>query len=234
MMRSIRIRANRAAAGAALAIGLAAAMAAATPALANGGGLTYEVTITNATYGQRFTPLLLVTHEPALRLFDVGAPASPGLATLAEEGNVGPLREVLDAEPRVIATAAGAGLTEPGATTTLTIRALPNRHRLSLAAMLIPTNDAFVALDSVELPYVGSVTYVARAYDAGSESNNELCAFIPGPGFPECGGPGGGGKAGNGEGFVHVHRGIHGVGDLHPADRAWSNPVAIVRIRRVH
>lgn len=228
MMRSIRNRADTAA----LALALAVTATVATPAMA-GGGLAYEVTVTNATYGQRLTPLLLVTHEPSVRLFDLGAPASPGLATLAEEGNVGPLREVLDAEPRVNATAAGAGLTDAGATTTFTIVGLPNRHRLSLAAMLIPTNDAFVALDSVELPYVGSVTYVAHAYDAGSEINNELCASIPGPGFPECGGPGGGGKAGNGEGFVHVHRGIHGVGDLHPADRAWSNPVAVVRIRRI-
>jgi hypothetical protein len=99
--------------------------------------------------------------------------------------------------------------------------------------MLIPTNDAFVALDAVHLPAHGSEAHAVRAYDAGSEINDELCVSIPGPGFAECGGPGGGGAPGSGEGFVHVHRGIHGVGDFAPADRAWQNPVAIVRVRRV-
>jgi hypothetical protein len=38
---------------------------------------------------------------------------------------------------------------------------------------------------------------------------------------------------GGGEGFVHVHRGIHGVGDLKPIGRDWRNPVATVSIRLV-
>jgi hypothetical protein len=196
-------------------------------------GPLYEVRITNATYAQQFTPLLLVTHEVPVRLFEVGSAASAGLATLAEEGNVVPLRAVLDAEPKVNMTTAGAGLTNPGTTVTLSIRGRPFRDKLSLAAMLIPTNDAFVALDAVDLPVNGSVTYTARAYDAGSEVNDELCASIPGPAFAECGGPGGGGKPGGGEGFVHVHRGVQGVGDLDAADRTWQNPVAFIRITRV-
>jgi len=195
-------------------------------------GFLCEVTVTNATYNQQFTPLLLATHEFDLRLFTIGAPAIPQLATLAEEGNVAPLRALLDADPRVNATQAASGLTNAGASTTLQIRGRP-RDRLTVAAMLIPTNDAFVALVSVELPNHGSITRTARAYDAGSEINDELCASIPGPNFIECGGPGGGGKPGHGEGFVHVHRGIHGIGDLEPASRAWLNPVAIIRITRV-
>ena len=31
--------------------------------------------------------------------------------------------------------------------------------------------------------------FYARAYDSGSEVNDELCASIPGPDFEECGGP---------------------------------------------
>jgi hypothetical protein len=101
--------------------------------------------------------------------------------------------------------------------------------------MLIPTNDAFVALNGVALPLPGHpiVTFKARAYDAGSEVNDELCTSIPGPAFAECGGPGGGARVGGGEGFVHVHRGVHGVGNLKPSDRDWRNPVAEVRIRLV-
>lgn len=225
---------RRLVAPAALIAGLVAGAVLSAPAIAAREGPLYEVTVTNATYGQQFTPFLLVTHESSIRLFEIGQPASAGLATLAETGDVAPLSAALDTEPEVNMTAAGAGLTDPGASVTLMIRGRPNRDRLSLAAMLIPTNDAFVALDAVQLPAHGSETHAVHAYDAGSEVNDELCDSIPGPAFVECGGQGGGGAPGNGEGFVHVHRGIYGVGDFTPADRAWQNPVAIVRVRRVN
>jgi hypothetical protein len=35
------------------------------------------------------------------------------------------------------------------------------------------------------------------------------------------------------EGYVHIHSGIHGIGDLEPAQADWNNPVAIVKIQRV-
>jgi hypothetical protein len=194
----------------------------------------YEVTVTNLTYNQRFTPLLVVTHRPEVRLFKAGEPASPQLTALAEDGNVMPLRDMLQLNPQVTATAAGAGLLEPGKSVTITLPGNPWRDRLSLAAMLIPTNDAFVALNGVPLPLPHQTgSHTAIAYDAGSEVNDELCSSIPGPNFAECGGPGGGAKAGGGEGFVHVHRGIHGVGQFAPAMRDWRNPVAKVTVRIV-
>jgi hypothetical protein len=199
------------------------------------GRWTYEVTVTNITYNQQFTPLLLVTHKPEIALFKLGQPASPELATLAEEGNVAPLRALLQASPLVTATTAATGLLNPGKSMTFQIQANPWRDHFSLAAMLIPTNDAFVALNGVALPLPGqsASTLKARAYDAGSEVNDELCTSIPGPAFAECGGSGGGARVGGGEGFVHVHRGVHGVGSLKPIDRDWRNPVAEVRIRLV-
>lgn len=198
----------------------------------------YEVTITNITRGQQFTPFLLVAHRPAVRLFKLGQPATAELATLAEEGDVAPLKAVLDANPSVAATVAGSGLTDPGKSVTFTIRTRDGFDRLSIAAMLIPTNDAFVAvngfdLDSVDHAPRRRVTLFPVAYDAGSERNDELCASIPGPKFVECNGPGGGEKVGNGEGFVHIHNGIHGVGDLDRAPRTWLNPVAEITVRRV-
>jgi hypothetical protein len=201
----------------------------------NEGRWTYEVTVTNITYNQRFTPLLLATHQPTIRFFTLGEPALPQLATLAEEGNVAPLRTLLDGSPLVRATAAGTGLLDPGKSLTFQIQGNPWRDRFSVAAMLIPTNDAFMALNAVALPYPGwpEQRYTAAAYDAGSEVNDELCTSIPGPFFAECGGSGGGARVGGGEGFVHVHRGVHGVGDLKPIGRDWRNPVATVSIRLV-
>ena len=47
-------------------------------------------------------------------------------------------------------------------------------------------------------------------------------------------GPGGGGMpAGGEEGYVHVHAGIHGIGDLDASERDWRNPVAMVTIELV-
>lgn len=73
------------------------------------------------------------------------------------------------------------------------------------------------------------VSYESPAYDAGSEPNDEQCVNIPGP---VCGGAGGSPDTG-GEGYVHIHAGIHGIGDLVAADRDWRNPVAKVVIKRV-
>lgn len=190
----------------------------------------YEITVTNLTRGQSFTPILVATHSGGVSLFTVGKEASPELSALAEGGEVVPLRDALEANPRVAATIASEGLLAPGSTVRLRIKAGNRADRLSLAAMLIPTNDAFFALNDVALPH-GRETVIHRspAYDAGSEPNDERCAAIPGP---VCGGEGTSANAG-GEGYVHIHAGIHGIGDLVAADRDWRNPVAQITIRRV-
>lgn len=162
-----------------LAIATLATAAVAAPA--SEGRWTYEVTVTNITYNQRFTPLLLATHKPDIRFFTPGQAAMPELATLAEEGNIAPLRTLFD----------GAA------------------------------------------PGWPAQTYTAVAYDAGSEVNDQLCTSIPGPAFAECGGSGGGARVGGGEGFVHVHRGMHDVGDFKALARDWRNPVATVSVRLV-
>ena len=220
-------------------LGLATALAA-FASLASGQAAAfplwnYEVTVTNLTYAQRFTPLLLASHRSTVDVFRVGSAASAELRALAEEGNFAPLQAQLQANAGVTATVAGTGLLDPGQSVTLRIQANPWQDRLSLLGMLIPTNDAFVALNAVPLPQPGwpAQTYTAVAYDAGSEVNDELCSSTPGPFFAECGGSGGGGRVGGGEGFVHVHRGLHGAGDFKPIGRDWRNPVAEVRVRLV-
>ncbi len=190
----------------------------------------YEINVTNLTRGQSFTPILVAVHTDGVSLFTVGEGASPGLAALAEGGEIDPLRDALEADPRVAGTTASEGLLAPGATVSLRLEALDRANRLSVTSMLIPTNDAFFALNAVPLPH-GRETVVHRspAYDAGSEPNDERCAAIPGP---VCGGEGTSANAG-GEGYVHIHAGIHGIADLVPADRDWRNPVAQIAVRRV-
>jgi hypothetical protein len=222
--------------GAALALCFGAA---ATPATAAhdqaGAGGHYEIVVTNLTRGQQFTPFLVATHKAGVKLFELGAPASPALIALAENGDIAPMTAALLTQPDTGDVRGGSTLTGPGHSVSFKVDARGGFSRFSLAAMLIPTNDAFVALDGVPLPHGSdTLTVMASAYDAGSERNDELCASIPGPGFIECGGPGGGGApAGGEEGFVHVHAGIHGVGNLQAPLRDWRNPIARVTVRRV-
>ncbi|MGH8241841.1 MAG: spondin domain-containing protein [Steroidobacteraceae bacterium] len=196
----------------------------------------FEVTVTNLTRGQQFTPILVASHRAGIRLFELGEPASASLQTIAEEGDVAPLAAELTANPDVLEVTNSGALLDPGASVSIRVRTQGNFNGVSIAAMLIPTNDGFFALNGAWIsPDSRSRTFTSVAYDAGSERNDELCASIPGPSFDECGGPGGGGMpAGDEEGYVHVHAGIHDVGDFDPADRDWRNPVARIVVRRVH
>ena len=197
---------------------------------------SYEVTITNITKSQTFTPQLVATHNRSVRLFTLGQPASPALEMLAEGGATQPLTDML--LNLGANTQTNGALLLPGETITVTVEAYRGQV-LSLAAMLIPTNDTFVALDRVRLPSYGTSRYVAVAYDAGSEANDQNCANIPGP---RCMGDGfSSGPQDSDEGYVHVGNGFHELGAddgagnevLGPLTYDWRNPVAQVTVRRL-
>jgi hypothetical protein len=58
-------------------------------------GPQFEVTVTNLTRDQTFTPVLVGSHREGVTLFTLGGPASSQLAILAEEGNTAPLAALL-------------------------------------------------------------------------------------------------------------------------------------------
>lgn len=189
---------------------------------------TYQVTITNATMGQTFTPRLAATHTEG-NFFVVGDPALPEIATIAESGDITPAMALLESAPELVTDiAVGDGLLGPGETQEIMIEGNPG-DLLTVIAMIIPTNDGFTAVNAYPLPAAGSTTLTTIVYDAGSETNDEDCANIPGP---VCGGAG---ESPNdeGEGFVHVHSGIHGIADLSTANYDWRNPAAKVTITRL-
>ncbi len=176
----------------------------------------------------------VASHKSGVGLFELGSPASAQLKTMAEEGNVAPLTASLLANPEVLDVVNSGELLDPGKSVTQRVRTHGRFDNVSVAAMLSPTNDGFFALNDAEGPNGHhAITHFSPAYDSGTERNDETCASIPGPNFVECGGPGGGGAPGGGEGFVHIHAGIHGIGDIEPAIRDWRNPVARITIRRV-
>lgn len=203
-------------------------------------GRRYEVTITNISKGQTLTPQLVTTHAPHVELFALGSPVSLGVEILAEDGNTAPLTEELESKGRSVSDIKTiGGLLGPGETSSVVISTGRHHNQLSVMAMLIPTNDTFVALEGVKLPYRGSKSYVAIAYDSGTELNDQKCINIPGPrcqgeGFSE--GPNDGD-----EGFVYVSNGFHDLGTedaegneiLLPLTYDWRNPVALVKVTRL-
>lgn len=212
----------------------------------------YRVTITNATLGQPVAPSVIATHTDAFRLFDLGPapilgdsgyPLYFGLATAAETGSPVPLVDEVAASDGVweavaLLTNRTPPILLPGESNDTTIRASGNAKYLSAVAMLGATNDAFYAVRGVLLPKgVGKITHVyANAYDAGSELNEESADTVGALGATDDDPMTGDGINENGEGYIHVHAGIHGIGGPYGLDEAiydWRNPVVEVTIERI-
>ena len=212
----------------------------------------YRVTITNAALGQPVAPSVIATHTDAFRLFDLGP--TPvlgdsdytlyfGLATVAETGSPVPLVDEVAASDGVweavaLLTSRTPPILLPGESNTITIHASGNAKYLSAAAMLGATNDAFYAVRGVPLPKgVGKTThFYANAYDAGSELNEESADTVGALGATDDDPITGDGINENGEGYIHVHAGIHGIGGPDGLDAAiydWRNPVVEVTIERI-
>ncbi len=178
-------------------------------------------------------------------MFRVGYDASNGIRQIAENGNLGPLDEALNASNDVadvvIAVAGTPPPVMPGQAVKFTINTKPGYDYISFASMLICTNDGFTGLDSRKLPqHIGEyASFGIRAYGAGTEVNTEDFADI----VPPCQGLVGisSDDAGTGEsnpalyegGVIKSHPNVQGGDDLVPSVHGWSDPVGKVRVRRI-
>jgi hypothetical protein len=232
---------------AAVAAALAVALAA-VPAADAKRADTFEVTFTNLTSGQPLTPAVAATHRGENELFQVGRAASFGLKEIAENGNNAPMlsrlgsdndvSDFLEAPGGPLVPAGSPGDATFGQSTTFTITADRGARRLSLASMLICTNDGFTGVNSLELPSkVGdSVTVETMAYDAGTEANTEDFADM----VPPCQALIGvsSGEPGTGQSdpalaqndVIRHHPGVTGRRDLVPAVHGWNVNAPVARI----
>ena len=203
------------------------------------------VKITNLTQGIAFTPLLVAGHNADTTLFSVGEAASANLQAMAEGGSIAGLSGDVSGAGGVVGENPAGGLLMAGKSTMTDIDTGTNTQ-LSIVAMMLPTNDGFVALNNLTIPTTpGTYTYNLNAYDAGTEANDEIRGSgVPGEsGFPvppplegEVG-TGGTGVDAVAEGFVHIHRGVlgdtssdSGVSDIDSTVHRWLNPVARVTV----
>lgn len=209
------------------------------------GVAAYEVTITNLTAGQPFTPPLAAVHRRPLVVFEVGAPASLGVQQIAENGNLAPLMEALGEEHHVMDLEVAAGDPPPllpGESRSFAVDGARGAKYLSIVSMLICTNDGFTGIAGVRLPkHVGDTeTIETNAYDAGTELNTEdfadlvpPCPMLTGVESDEPG-TGMSDPALAENGVIHPHEGILEIADLDPELHGWTDPVARIEITRVN
>lgn len=207
----------------------------------------YSVEIQNLTHSSSFGPLLVSAHPSTVMLFAAGMPSSTNLQKMAEGGDISGLTvDMANAGGDNNENPAG-GLLAPGASTMADLgEPSEGNTLLSISAMLVPSNDAFVALNGITLPTTpGTYTYLLNTYDAGTEANDEIRGSgMPGhagmpvaPPLEMLVGTGGTGIASTAEGFVHIHRGVlgdhnltGGMSDINASSQRWLNPVARVTV----
>jgi len=129
----------------------------------------YTITVTNLTAGQPMSPVLVTSNT----IFSVGESASVGLEKLVESGTN---TELLDANG-----VSGVALLTPGASETLSLTT--SSSTLSIATMLVKTNDAFAGVNAYHISHLAnaqSETIYLNVYDAGTEANTETNTTVPG------------------------------------------------------
>lgn len=145
--------------------------------------------------GVYLTPVWLGYHDGSFDAFNVGDLASLGLERMAEDGDFGALRMEFEmngsGQDEVVLNPdgfPGAPLFDPGFSTTQVVTLDPAEDRyLSFAAMILPSNDAFIGNDNPQAyplfdesgAFAGPLTvrvFGDDVWDAGSEANTETDA----------------------------------------------------------
>lgn len=202
--------------------------------------LSYEVSIVNLTAGQPFSPPAVIAHNGSYIPFEIGAAAGVAFENLAEGGSPTALLDEAGQNAAVLTTQAASGPVGPGATGTITFEVAADQQAsltVSIATMLVNTNDAFTGSSGVDVSALAagdSMTFTAGSYDSGTEANTEAAGTIPGP---ADGGEGFNAARDDEPGIITGHGGAVTADDglsssvLSQVHR-WDNPTARITIRR--
>jgi hypothetical protein len=204
----------------------------------------YRITLENVTTGQVLSPGVAATHTKDASVWSSNTAASEGIRLIAEDGleatavaeltGAPGIFDVVDIASPTNRIGGDAPLPNPQ---TFEITAGANANRLSLAVMLICTNDGFTGLSGVKLPGgLRPVVFEVGAWDAGTEQNNERFPQIVDActqAGPVKQPPDGNGRVAT-SGVILPHPNIQGVGDLSVAFHGWSFPVARITVQRVN
>ena len=189
--------------------------------------------------GTFITPVWVGFHNGSFDTYDRGRPVSPGLESLAEDGDTSGISQefLASGNGTIDATLAGLegveGPIDPGESVSQTFTLDsddPNNRYLNYASMIVPSNDAFIANGNERaIPvfdersnFIGTdfIIYGDRILDAGTEVNDEAedsTAFF-GQSSPNTGETEGG--------VVQLHPGFIEDGRILSEDGSDENAVA--------
>lgn len=212
---------------------------------------SYSVSLTNLTAAQPLSPVAVVLHGGNYTPYVLGKPASVGLEMLAESGSNANFIAEANTHSHVMSTMSGAGLIMPGTMEAIDIETMVTEAmvtegsmpmlKLSLATMLVNSNDAISgvsALDLSDLDVGESMSMMLKSYDTGTEANSETADTIPGPAA----------AGGTQEAFnvirddvmdaVLMHSGVVTMDDglatsTLTAEHKWDNPVIELMVTRM-
>ncbi|WP_209328422.1 spondin domain-containing protein [Pseudoalteromonas sp. PA2MD11] len=196
--------------------------------------MSYEFTVqvTNLTNAQPLSPIAAIAHSEGM-LWQIGEPASAALELMAEGGD----NSELLATDFAMASSSAESPLPPGEQVTIMLSTEQlDELKISLATMLVNTNDAFTGLNAIDVSSLAvneSLSRTSFAYDAGTEANSEAAGTIPGP-------------ADSGEGYnemrddidrVAMHPGVVSQNDgltnsVLTSQHKFDNPVARFTITR--
>ena len=193
----------------------------------------WTLKLTNMAYSQPFGPIFVLGHNSSSTpLYTIGNSSSKELEFLAERGSPELLVKKYTHSFGVKATVTVGSPTEPlfpGKSIAFQFETSDTYPYISIATMAVNTNDCFAGFRKLQ-PHHG-LTVDSPGYDAGTEINDELCIHVPGP---ACVAYNQTHTDDDGEGFIHVHRGVHGIGDLDASIYDWRNPMLQIQIARVY
>ncbi|WP_435333916.1 spondin domain-containing protein [Haloarchaeobius sp. TZWWS8] len=213
----------------------------------------YDVTIWNLTNGQPWTPPAVAIHNRRVKLFQVGTTASPEMIKLAKDADLGPMKEMLQSEIDCFGGVFAMGFGDDAlvadcdplqtglkSKTTIQIETIEPRGVLSMASMMLATNDGFAGVDSVRLPIECGETLAVpiEAFDVGCECNTEVAAdLVPEASLltniPQSDLEASSEQDLIGEGFIQEHPGIGGYADLTVEEHGWTGPVGLLTVTLV-
>ena len=199
----------------------------------------YKVTLTNVTADQPLSPATVIFHKSAYHLFQPGQMASVALEHLAEGGSNQELFDEANANAAFVTSASGAGIIPPGGSETIDLEVDDTTDlNISVAAMLVNTNDAFAARGSNKIASLKkgeSFSLHVPIWDAGTEANTEASGSMPGP---ADGGEGFNASRSGDANFVAIHQGVVTNADglatsVLGESHRFNNPGVLLHVERV-
>jgi hypothetical protein len=160
-----------------------------TPAASARYQLTFEATWSDATHPLEFPPnphfsgLIGASHSPAVRLWEEGEPATPGIENMAETGGKSPLDSEIDAligSGGACTTISGGGINPSPGVVTVTFIVSQDCPVVSVVSMIAPSPDWFVGVSALGLfedgGWIEQRVVELFPYDAGTDSGTSYAS----------------------------------------------------------